>query len=198
MGSMPKYEAAPDRGRRICGMLAAEQDDHGEIDPASGRSLSRLHPARRRPPGQGAGFRGRVLRPPPRLTPAKGCDQGGYRAGEAAHRAALAAADDACTVVTDVISGRPCHYIRNAMIDDLVASGLQPLPVPAQQSLAGERYECHGTGPADRGGNHPATACIRLTTARAKRGSLLSARPRQPAHKGPARGRLSLNAGPRR
>jgi|SRR5437764_2504716 nitronate monooxygenase len=62
-----------------------------------------------------------------------------------AHRAALAQADDACTVVTDVISGRPCRYIRNEMIDDLVASGLQPLPVPAQQSLtqplagAGER-----------------------------------------------------------
>ena len=52
-----------------------------------------------------------------------------------AHRAALAAADDACTVVTDVISGRPCRYIRNAMIDDLVESGLKPLPVPAQQSL---------------------------------------------------------------
>lgn len=52
-----------------------------------------------------------------------------------AHRAALAAADDACTVVTDVISGRPCRYIRNKMIDELVASGLQPLPVPAQQSL---------------------------------------------------------------
>lgn len=52
-----------------------------------------------------------------------------------AHRAALAAADDACTVVTDVVSGRACRYIRNAMIDDLAASGLQPLPLPAQQSL---------------------------------------------------------------
>lgn len=52
-----------------------------------------------------------------------------------AHRAALADADDACTIVTDVISGRPCRYIRNKMIDDLVASGLRPLPVPAQQSL---------------------------------------------------------------
>ena len=52
-----------------------------------------------------------------------------------AHRAALAEADDACTVVTDVISGRPCRYIRNQLIDDLVASGLKPLPVPAQQSL---------------------------------------------------------------
>jgi nitronate monooxygenase len=52
-----------------------------------------------------------------------------------AHRAALAEASDDCTVVTDVISGRPCRYIRNELIDDLVASGLQPLPVPAQQSL---------------------------------------------------------------
>jgi len=52
-----------------------------------------------------------------------------------AHRAALAAGDDACTVVTDVISGRPCRYVRNTMIDELVGSGLQPLPVPAQQSL---------------------------------------------------------------
>jgi nitronate monooxygenase len=52
-----------------------------------------------------------------------------------AHRDALANASDAGTVVTDVISGRPCRYIRNEMIDDLIASGLQPLPVPAQQSL---------------------------------------------------------------
>jgi nitronate monooxygenase len=52
-----------------------------------------------------------------------------------AHRAALTAASDDATVVTDVISGRPCRYIRNKMIDDLVASGLKPLPVPAQQSL---------------------------------------------------------------
>ncbi|HEV2189748.1 MAG TPA: hypothetical protein VGR70_21245 [Stellaceae bacterium] len=28
-----------------------------------------------------------------------------------------------------------CRYIRNEMIDDLIASELQPLPVPAQQSL---------------------------------------------------------------
>ena len=52
-----------------------------------------------------------------------------------AHRAALAQAGDACTVVTDVISGRTCRYIRNKLIDDLEASGLEPLPVPAQQSL---------------------------------------------------------------
>ena len=42
---------------------------------------------------------------------------------------ALAQADDACTVVTDVISGRPCRYIRYKLVDDLVASGLQSLPV---------------------------------------------------------------------
>jgi nitronate monooxygenase len=60
------------------------------------------------------------------------CDEAEVRD---AHRAALAAADDASTVVTDVISGRPCRYIRNELIDNLVASGLKPLPVPAQQSL---------------------------------------------------------------
>ncbi|HEY1261586.1 MAG TPA: nitronate monooxygenase [Stellaceae bacterium] len=60
------------------------------------------------------------------------CEEAEVRA---AHRAALATADESCTVVTDVISGRACRYIRNAIIDDLVASGLQPLPVPAQQSL---------------------------------------------------------------
>ena len=62
-----------------------------------------------------------------------------------AHRAALAEAGDDCTIVTNVISGRHCRYIRNKIIDDLVGSGVQPLPVPAQQSLtaplaaAGER-----------------------------------------------------------
>jgi nitronate monooxygenase len=52
-----------------------------------------------------------------------------------AHRAALAQADDSCTVVTDVISGRPARYIKNKLIDDLTASGLKPLPIPAQLSL---------------------------------------------------------------
>jgi len=47
-----------------------------------------------------------------------------------AHRAALAHADDSCTLVTDLISGRPARYIKNKLIDDLVASGLQPLPIP--------------------------------------------------------------------
>ncbi len=52
-----------------------------------------------------------------------------------AHRAALAGADDACTVVTDLIRGRPARYIKNKLVDDLVASGLKPLPIPAQLSL---------------------------------------------------------------
>jgi nitronate monooxygenase len=52
-----------------------------------------------------------------------------------AHRVALATADDSCTLVTDLISGRPARYIRNKLIEDLVGSGLKPLPVPAQLSL---------------------------------------------------------------
>ena len=63
-----------------------------------------------------------------------------------AHRAALTKADDACTVVTDVISGRHCRYIRNELIDDLTRSGLQPLPVPVQQSLT---QPLAGSGKAD-------------------------------------------------
>ena len=51
------------------------------------------------------------------------------------HRAALAQADDSCTLVTDLISGRPARYIKNKLVDDLVASGLKPLPIPAQLSL---------------------------------------------------------------
>lgn len=52
-----------------------------------------------------------------------------------AHRQALAEADESCTVVTDTISGRPARYIRNKLLDDLVSSGLKPLPIPAQLSL---------------------------------------------------------------
>ncbi|HSI02222.1 MAG TPA: nitronate monooxygenase [Reyranella sp.] len=52
-----------------------------------------------------------------------------------AHRLALAEADESCTVVTDLISGRPARYIRNKLLDDLVESGLKPLPIPAQLSL---------------------------------------------------------------
>ena len=52
-----------------------------------------------------------------------------------AHREALAQVDESCTVVTDAISGRPARYIRNKLLNDLVASGLKPLPLPAQLSL---------------------------------------------------------------
>ena len=52
-----------------------------------------------------------------------------------AHRAALREATDACTVVTDTITGRPARYIRNKLTDDLIASGLKPIAFPAQLSL---------------------------------------------------------------
>jgi nitronate monooxygenase len=49
------------------------------------------------------------------------------------HRAALADADDAATIVTSVVSGRPARFIRNRLIDELSAA--EPLPFPAQLSL---------------------------------------------------------------
>jgi len=52
-----------------------------------------------------------------------------------AHRAALRNADEACTIVTDMITGRPARYIRNRLSDDLIASGLEPVSFPAQMSL---------------------------------------------------------------
>ncbi len=52
-----------------------------------------------------------------------------------AHRAALRDATDACTIVTDTITGRPARYIRNTLTDDLIASGLKPVAFPAQLSL---------------------------------------------------------------
>ena len=52
-----------------------------------------------------------------------------------AHRAALREANDACTIVTDTITGRPARYIRNRLSDDLIASGLEPVSFPAQLSL---------------------------------------------------------------
>jgi nitronate monooxygenase len=52
-----------------------------------------------------------------------------------AHRAAMREASDACTIVTDMITGRPARYIRNRLADDLIASGLDPLSFPGQLSL---------------------------------------------------------------
>ena len=54
-----------------------------------------------------------------------------------AHRAALREANDASTIVTDMITGRPARYIRNKLTNDLVASGLEPVAFPAQLSLTG-------------------------------------------------------------
>ncbi|MEJ0078862.1 MAG: nitronate monooxygenase [Alphaproteobacteria bacterium] len=58
-----------------------------------------------------------------------------------AHRAALREASDACTVVTDMLTGRPARYIRNALADDLIASGLPPVSFPAQMSLTAPLQE---------------------------------------------------------
>ena len=52
-----------------------------------------------------------------------------------AHRAALREASDSCTVVTDMITGRPARYMRNKLTDELIASGLEPVAFPAQLSL---------------------------------------------------------------
>src|SRR5205085_7712859 len=52
-----------------------------------------------------------------------------------AHRVALREASDAATIVTDMLTGRPARYIRNALADDLIASGLPPVAFPAQMSL---------------------------------------------------------------
>jgi nitronate monooxygenase len=52
-----------------------------------------------------------------------------------AHRAALREPTDACTVVTDMITGRPARYIRNKLVEDLMASDLRPVAFPAQLSL---------------------------------------------------------------
>jgi nitronate monooxygenase len=51
----------------------------------------------------------------------------------AGHRAGLANAADANTVVTDVVSGRPARYVRNTLINAL--TGTAPLPFPAQMGL---------------------------------------------------------------
>src|SRR5215475_15063858 len=52
-----------------------------------------------------------------------------------AYRAALREPTDACTVVTDMITGRPARYIKNRLVEDLLASDLEPVAFPAQLSL---------------------------------------------------------------
>ena len=66
-----------------------------------------------------------------------------------AHRAALREPTDACTLVTDMISGRPARYVKNGLIDDLVASELRPVAFPGQYSL---------TAPLGRTGDRELTA----------------------------------------
>ena len=51
------------------------------------------------------------------------------------YRAALREPTDACTVVTDVLTGRPARCIKNKLVDDLLASNLPPVAFPAQLGL---------------------------------------------------------------
>src|SRR5437764_10412197 len=66
-----------------------------------------------------------------------------------AHRAALREPTDACTVVTDVISGRPARYVKNKLVEDLLASELRPVAFPAQLGL---------TAPLGKAGDREFTA----------------------------------------
>lgn len=68
-----------------------------------------------------------------------------------AHRAALREANDACTIVTEMITGRPARFIRNKLSDDLIASGLEPVSFPAQLSL---------TAPLDAAGDREFTILL--------------------------------------
>jgi nitronate monooxygenase len=52
-----------------------------------------------------------------------------------AHRRALLESNDACTLVTDMLTGRPARYIRNRLTDDLIAAKIEPVSFPAQLSL---------------------------------------------------------------
>jgi nitronate monooxygenase len=51
------------------------------------------------------------------------------------YRAAVREPTDACTVVTDMITGRPARYIKNKLVEELLASNLRPVTFPAQLSL---------------------------------------------------------------
>ncbi len=51
------------------------------------------------------------------------------------HRAALKKANDASTIVTTAISGKPARAIRNRLVSEL--SSLEPIPFPGQHSVTG-------------------------------------------------------------
>jgi nitronate monooxygenase len=53
----------------------------------------------------------------------------------AAHRAALADAEEATTRISDLVSGRNARFITNKLTEDLAIAGVEPLPFPAQYSL---------------------------------------------------------------
>ncbi len=74
-----------------------------------------------------------------------------------AHRAALAEADEAGTIVTDAVTGRPARLIRNKLIDDIVDAGLKPLAFPLQFAV---------TSPLGTSGNREVTALYAGQSAR--------------------------------
>lgn len=51
------------------------------------------------------------------------------------HRAALATADDASTLVTHAVTGKPARMIRNRLVDEMSAVKEHALPFPAQLSV---------------------------------------------------------------
>ena len=52
-----------------------------------------------------------------------------------AYQAGLGSAQEASTVVTDVVSGKNARFIKNTLVEELSISGLEPLPFPAQYNL---------------------------------------------------------------
>ena len=61
-----------------------------------------------------------------------GCEEANV---SAVHRQALQNANDASSVVTDTITGRPARFIKNTLIDTLSQGNIEPLPFPAQMSM---------------------------------------------------------------
>lgn len=51
------------------------------------------------------------------------------------HRAALASTDDASTVVTKSVTGKPARMIRNRLVDEMNTLEAHTLPFPAQLSV---------------------------------------------------------------
>ena len=63
-----------------------------------------------------------------------------------AYRAALDTSEDAGTVVSTVVSGRPARFIKNRLIEELSRPGAEPLPFPAQLSVT---YPLEASGDRD-------------------------------------------------